>query len=258
MGMQYRIGEFAKLGGVSIKTLRYYDQIGLLQPASVDPRTQYRLYIPDQLRELATILALKELGASLQDVKRLFMHGESRREQLELLGKLKRNARSSIVTATRSLLWIEGALQELGKGERDVSVVLKRRAQLRVASLRAQAKTYDEIGLLERDLHKAVDAQLSGNVAGVLWHRCAASGVIEGEPFVEVARGAKRCGAYDIKDLPSVTVATAYCEPTDHDAERVYDAVSRWIHLRDLQLSGPKREIYVGRILEVQFPIRSA
>ena len=159
--MQYRIGEFAKLGGVSIKTLRYYDQIGLLQPAAVDPRTQYRLYIPDQLRELATILALKELGASLQEVRRLFRRGESRRERLELLTKLKRHAESSITAATRSLLWIEGALQEMGDGRRDVSVVLKRRTQLRVASLRAQANTYDEIGQLERDLHKAVESQLS-------------------------------------------------------------------------------------------------
>jgi DNA-binding transcriptional MerR regulator len=256
--MQYRIGEFAKLGGVSIKTLRYYDQIGLLQPAAVDPRTQYRFYVPDQLRELATILALKELGASLQEVTRLFRRRESKREQLELLTKLKRQAESSIAAATRSLLWIEGALQEMGDGQRDVPVVLKRRTQLRVASLRAQANSYDEIGQLERDLHKAIEPQLSRNVSGVLWHRCAASGVIEGEPFVEVSPGAKRCGAYEIKELPSVTVATAYCEPTDHDAERVYDAVSRWIHMRDLQLCGPKREIYVGRILEVQFPIRSA
>jgi DNA-binding transcriptional MerR regulator len=256
--MQYRIGEFAKLGGVSIKTLRYYDQIGLLQPAAVDPRTQYRFYGPDQLPELATILALKELGASLQEVRRLFHRGESRREQLELLTKLKQHAESSIAAATRSLLWIEGALQELGNGQRDVPVVLKRRTQLRVASLRAQAKTYAEIGQLEQELHQSIDPQLSRNVSGVLWHRCAASGVIEGEPFVEVAPAAKRCGAYDIKELPSVTVATAYCEPTDHDAERVYDAVSRWIHMRDLQLSGPKREIYVGRILEIQFPIRPA
>jgi hypothetical protein len=40
--MQYRIGEFARLAGVPIKTLRYYDAIGLLSPAAVDSRTQYR------------------------------------------------------------------------------------------------------------------------------------------------------------------------------------------------------------------------
>ena len=62
--MHYRIGEFARLSGTSIKTLRFYDQVGLLQPAAVDPRTRYRLYVPGQLRDLAAILALKDLGGS--------------------------------------------------------------------------------------------------------------------------------------------------------------------------------------------------
>ena len=50
--MQYRIGEFARLSGVPIKTLRYYDAIGLLSPATVDARTQYRLYASRQRRHL--------------------------------------------------------------------------------------------------------------------------------------------------------------------------------------------------------------
>ena len=69
--MQYRIGEFARLGGVSIKTLRYYDAIGLLRPAAIDARTQYRRYASRQLQELAKILELKNLGASLGDIRRV-------------------------------------------------------------------------------------------------------------------------------------------------------------------------------------------
>jgi hypothetical protein len=57
------------------------------------------------------------------------------------------------------------------------------------------------------------------------------------------------------RELPSVTVASAYCEPDDRDAERVYDALSRWINLHDYKLAGPKREIRVGQILEIQFPV---
>ncbi|MFL6619675.1 MAG: MerR family transcriptional regulator [Povalibacter sp.] len=256
--MQYRIGEFAKLGGVSIKTLRYYDEIGLLQPSSVDVRTQYRSYLPDQLQDLAAIMALKELGASLDDVKRVLKRGESKQEQLHLLHKLKRNAKASIASAHRSLLWIEDALQELGEGGRDVPVVLKQRSPLRIASIRAQAKSYAEIGQLERELHDRVETQWAGEAAGVLWHRCAASGTIEGEPFVEISTRAPRCGDYEIREICSATVATAYCQPTDQDAERVYGAIDRWIHLHDYQLDGPKREFYVGQILEVQFPVKSA
>jgi DNA-binding transcriptional MerR regulator len=65
------IGEFARLGRVSIRTRRHYDEIGLLHPASVDPETGYRCYAPSQLGQLNRIIALKELGLSLAQSRQL-------------------------------------------------------------------------------------------------------------------------------------------------------------------------------------------
>ena len=65
------IGEFARLGQVSVRTLRHYDEIGLLHPASVDPETGYRCYVPSQLGQLNRIIALKELGLSLAQSRQL-------------------------------------------------------------------------------------------------------------------------------------------------------------------------------------------
>jgi DNA-binding transcriptional MerR regulator len=45
----FSIGEFARLGGVSVRPLRHYDEIGLLRPATVDQATGYRGYTADQL-----------------------------------------------------------------------------------------------------------------------------------------------------------------------------------------------------------------
>src|ERR1700733_13441207 len=67
----FSIGEFARLGGVSARTLRHYDQIGLLRPAAVDQDTGYRGYSAAQLGQLNRIMALKELGLSLTQVGRL-------------------------------------------------------------------------------------------------------------------------------------------------------------------------------------------
>jgi len=253
--MQYRIGEFARLGSVSIKTLRFYDAIGLLQPAAIDARTQYRLYAARQLQDLARILALKDLGASLADIRRVVGEDESRRERRELLQKLRRNAEGELATAQRTMAWLDNALEELND-EREVPIVLKQRSAIRVASVRAQAPSYAAIGAMENEFRRAIDPALAGREQGVLWHRCAASGIIEGEPFVEIAARAPRAGAYELKELPSATVASAYCEPDDNDAIRVYGAIDRWLHVRGLRLNGPKREIYVGQILEVQFPVR--
>ncbi len=65
------IGEFARLGRVSVRALRHYDEIGLLRPASVDPETCYRCYAPAQLGQLNRIVALKELGLSLAQSRQL-------------------------------------------------------------------------------------------------------------------------------------------------------------------------------------------
>jgi DNA-binding transcriptional MerR regulator len=67
----FSIGEFARLGGVSVRTLRHYDEVGLLRPATVDPDTGYRGYSAAQLGQLNRIMALKELGLSLTQARRL-------------------------------------------------------------------------------------------------------------------------------------------------------------------------------------------
>jgi DNA-binding transcriptional MerR regulator len=58
----YGIGTVARLAQVSLRTLRYYDEIGLLRPVWVDPDTGYRWYAADQLHRLHRILALRDLG----------------------------------------------------------------------------------------------------------------------------------------------------------------------------------------------------
>jgi DNA-binding transcriptional MerR regulator len=83
-----RIGEFSRIGQVSVKTLRYYDTVGLLKPIVVDPATGYRYYAFEMLPKLNRILALKELGLSLEQIKQLLNDGLSA-EQLRGMLKLK-------------------------------------------------------------------------------------------------------------------------------------------------------------------------
>ncbi|QDZ00755.1 MerR family transcriptional regulator [Nitratireductor mangrovi] len=66
----FRIGEFAQIAQVSGRQLRYYDQLGLLHPEHVDRATGYRYYSVRQLPRLNAILALKELGLTLEQIGR--------------------------------------------------------------------------------------------------------------------------------------------------------------------------------------------
>src|SRR5258707_7166752 len=73
----FKIRDFARLGEVSMTTLRYYDEIGLLKPGRVDPETGYRYYMVDQLPDLHRILALKDLGLELVQVAQILDEGLS-------------------------------------------------------------------------------------------------------------------------------------------------------------------------------------
>jgi DNA-binding transcriptional MerR regulator len=88
----FKIGDLSKLTQVSLKALRYYDELGLLKPAEVDPFTGYRYYSFDQLPRLNRIRALKDLGSSLEQIALLLqqelpseqLHGMLRIKQIEL------------------------------------------------------------------------------------------------------------------------------------------------------------------------------
>lgn len=71
------IGSFARLGGVSVKTLRFYAAEGLLEPAHVDADTGYRYYTESQTEALTQILSLRELGMSLPEIRRALGHAHA-------------------------------------------------------------------------------------------------------------------------------------------------------------------------------------
>ena len=67
--MLFKIGEFSKMSGFSVKTLRYYDDIDLFKPIEVDLFTGYRYYKEEQLKDLKLIETLKNIGFSLEEIK---------------------------------------------------------------------------------------------------------------------------------------------------------------------------------------------
>lgn len=69
MKNKFSIGQMARMNNVSIKTLRYYDEIGLFKPIEVDAGTGYRYYALEQFKELDIILYMKMMGVPLKEIK---------------------------------------------------------------------------------------------------------------------------------------------------------------------------------------------
>ena len=67
-GLVYKIGDFSNLVNIPVRTLRYYDEIGLLKPEIVDKFTSYRYYTEDNVVEAQFITLLKEVGFTLQEI----------------------------------------------------------------------------------------------------------------------------------------------------------------------------------------------
>lgn len=85
----FKISVFSRLSKVSLKTLRYYDQIGLLKPRKVDHENGYRYYTADQLLEINRIFIYKELGFTLPQIIHL-LHEDITLKDIQGMFKLKK------------------------------------------------------------------------------------------------------------------------------------------------------------------------
>jgi DNA-binding transcriptional MerR regulator len=121
----FGIGTVARLAGVSVRTLRYYDEIGLLRPVSVDAQTGYRWYGPEQLHRLHRILALRDLGVRLAEIARLLDDDLSVEELRGILLLKRAEGHDRMATEAERLARVEvrlARMEEMKMDEYDVVV----------------------------------------------------------------------------------------------------------------------------------------
>lgn len=92
--MYYRIGLFSKMNRLTIKTLRYYDEMGLLKPAKVDEWTNYRLYDSQNIAQLHRIIGLKQIGFSISEIKEIVAGNPSAEDLAKFLAAKKRKPKN--------------------------------------------------------------------------------------------------------------------------------------------------------------------
>src|SRR6476646_4981898 len=141
----FSIGEFARHGRVSVRMLRHYDAIGLIRPACVDAATGYRFYQASQLDELNRVIALKDLGFTLQQVQAILEEQLSAAELRGMLRLRRAEIRATIDAETTRLARVEARLMTIEDGARVPAdgVVVKRLAPVRVAELTGVAAGYE-------------------------------------------------------------------------------------------------------------------
>lgn len=139
----FRIGEFSKLSKVSIRMLRYYDEVGLLKPQCVQSETGYRLYSTEQIERLNRIIFLRDSGFNVSEIKNILAKWSPEKIKEALLEK-KQQIQETIAAEEEKLGKVNTALKDLDEEKENLScqVVIKSIPEYQVFSLREQVENY--------------------------------------------------------------------------------------------------------------------
>ena len=269
-----KISQFARFGMVSVKALRFYDELGLLRPAQIDEETGYRNYRVEQLKRLNQILALKDLGFSLEQVKSILETGLGSDQIRLLLAQKQAELEEEFAMIGDRLKRVRVRLRQLEQeGEMpEYEVVLKRVEPIRVASVRGVIPSMDLVTPTLIRLYDEVISHINaegGRFAGPaldLWHEM---GMKETDINVEAAMpisGELADGErVKVSTLPAVeSMACVILHGDFSGMGKAHATVNEWIHANGYKHSGPGREVYLHYdrngdtsqfVTEIQYPV---
>ena len=273
----FKIGDFSKLSLVSVKALRYYDELGLLRPARVDEFTSYRYYSASQLTRLNRILALKDMGLSLEQIA-LLLDTEPTPDQIRGMLKLKQvELQQQLAEGQARMIRIQAWLQAF---EQEVTmpayeVVLKKVAPLKVAQIRGVAPTMEQIGPTLDRLFDQVATHIEQNgatIAGpgitVYYDREYSDRDVNVGACFSFTGPLKDGEQVKVSELPAVeSMATVIHHGPFSALNQAYNSIFRWIEANGYQISGPNREINLEYerggdqakfVTELQVPVKKS
>ena len=264
-----RIGDFSSLTRLSVKTLRYYDETGLLRPVRVDPATGYRYYSAAQIPRLHRILALKDLGFALDQIAQILDGGISA-EELRGMLRLRQAEQSARVQQEAERLTRLQATLRLIEQENTMGqdVVVKEVPPQWIASVRDILPNYPAVGTLYGELYGLLGRKdCVGGLAVALWHdKEFKESDVDGEAGVYLEKPIESAGRVKVYELPSCTVASTIHAGPFQTLNSSYRAVAAWMGANGYSPAGPARELYlkIGQpvrqddesyITEIQIPV---
>jgi len=269
-----KIGDFARLGQVSVVTLRYYDEMDLLKPVKVDAFTGYRFYSADQLPRLNRILALKDLGFALEQIKLMLADGLTH-EQLHGMLTLQRNeVEKRLTDEGERLSRIEARLRQIQMENKmpNYDVLIKTAPAMLVASCRVTIPTNDQVpqylGPAYGKVYDYLRKQgVKDGLCLALWHSPA--DVYENEDaeaVVQIDRSMPGTDRVKVYELPPTQVASVVHQGNFEEFTQGHAALLEWIDANGYKIVGPYREIYIKHdkanlsdsTTEIQFPVEKA
>lgn len=270
----FTVGEFSKIAQVSRRLLRYYDEIGLLRPIHSDAATGYRYYSAEQMPLLNRILALKELGLSLDQIQRILRDNISTDELQGMLLLKKAEIELQLQAELKRIRSIESRLRSIRNAESNhpLNVVLKQIPAQSVLSLRTRVESF-ETGL---HIFWQISTALPDKAAyGLLYCICHSESMVEQDIDLEMGRIVEAQThapvllhnglPLTLHELPPVPImATTVVRGALETIHTGYTEIGVWAeqngyrlagHTRELTLQIPQAADHSDLITEIQFPV---
>ena len=269
----FRIGDFSRIARVSCRLLRYYDELGLLQPGRVEQDTGYRYYSAAQLPRLNRILVLKELGMSLEQIARIIDANPSAAELRAMLLVRRNDAERAVQEQAAQLRHIETRIAQVdADGALSADDVIVRAEPARtLLSLRRTVASFAEARGLISELHASVKGRPPGALMAVAHAQAFEHDEIDVEFGFVLAGGAVQRPkgtetSLKLRELPAEeSVAACVRIGLPEHAHLVTGKIGSFVEANGYELAGPSRELFLQppqpdrmeeAVVEMQFPIK--
>ena len=268
-----KIGDFSKLSRISIRMLRHYDEIGLLEPKSTDSHTSYRYFSEEQLPIAQRIISLKDMGFSLATVAQILKSYDDPQALSQFLKIKQAEVQEQAEETNRRILLLETAIKRLRKDDTamNYNVTLKSMPERYVASVRKIIPAYDQEGVLWNILMNetaAINLQPADNCYSLaVFHD---EGYKESDVDVEIQLSVKgkhkNTESVVFKIVPTIEIASATYKGSYEQLTTVNHAVANWVNDNSYEFNGAMLCIYhVGpaqtqnpdeMVTEVCYPVK--
>jgi DNA-binding transcriptional MerR regulator len=260
-----KIGEFSQIGQVSIRMLRHYDEIGLLKPIQTDHFTGYRYYTLEQLTQLHRILALKDLGFSLEQITEFQNQNLSLDTMRDLLYQKQVEVEQQIQTERIRLARIEARLRQIEKEGQlpNYEVFIKSVPVQQVATIRQTVPTVDGMKDYRCEMYKTLyqflqnqRIPLSEPEFAIYHHLEYIEENIDMELGVAISRLGTPTETIGFYELPAIHCASVVHVGSFWEIGLALTALFSWINLHKYQSIGAIREIHLfGSELKMHDPL---
>jgi DNA-binding transcriptional MerR regulator len=247
----FRIGEFSRLSRVSVRMLRHYDQLGLLKPSHTDSFTSYRYYSADQLPRLNRILALRDLGFSLERIAGMLDEDLPTEQLLGMLRLRQAEIEQQMQIEQLRLARLEARIHQMnGKSSRHMyDVILREIDSQLVLSWREVVPDDDRIQYMfeEAETYVAPFNARADKPPMTIYHdQDYREKDIDAEIVLPLKFAIASTQEMHVVHLPQIQSAACVVHTGDYATiYQAYNTLLEWIEANGYRIAGPIREVYL-------------